>query len=476
MYFSVLIIFFKFFDKKRRTLWHRTCFQNTCQPTDYTHKFTNIIPKEINPAYQQSDSDFTRDRALPFPKLITFTLHLAASGTNQGVEIKSGQFFKNARRSGLWPDANAVHRSSVSKARKKVPWQVFPDILSDAVRVAYELWPENDSKYLWHGMSVYALDGSKYNLPATDELRKTFDPESGLQNSGRGHYPQCLVSTCYDVFRQLPVARTVVGIDGSEREEMKKLLPFIPSNSIWMFDRGYPSYESILHLNKHHDGYYLFRCPASSTFPAVEAFIKKGKKEEIIWIMPSNTFKRKVGINERKKLKPIKLRVIRLESPDGTVSVLLTNLLSKNKYTCDEIIDLYFRRWEVENYYRDEKVTMEIEKFHSRTENGILQELYAAMIMSVISRTLMMLSTQLFYPGMQEIQFKNAVLEFASEAAFLVPDESERAVTIFNEILKEISRVKYYASKKYRPSQQRVNKSAVNKWKQKRRKRITAHA
>ncbi len=364
----------------------------------------------------------------------------------------------------------------MSKARKKVPWQVFPGILSDAVRVAYDLWPENDSKYLWHGMSVYALDGSKYNLPATDELRKTFDPESGLQNSGRGHYPQCLVSTCYDVFRQLPVARTVVGLDGSEREEMKKLLPFIPSNSIWMFDRGYPSYESILHLNKHHDGYYLFRCPASSTFPAVEAFIKKGKKEEIIWIMPSSIFKRKVGINERKKLKPIKLRVIRLESPDGTVSVLLTNLFSKNKYACDEIIDLYFRRWEVENYYRDEKVTMEIEKFHSRTENGILQELYAAMIMSVISRTLMMLSSQLFYSGKKKKQFKNAVLELASEAAFLVPDESDKAVTIFKEILKEISRVKYYESKKYRPSQQRVNKSSLNKWKQKRSKRITAHA
>jgi len=60
-------------------------------------------------------------------------------------------------------------------------------------------------------MSVYATDGSIYNLPATDKIREKFDPNSGLQNKGKGHYPQCLVSTLFDVFRRLPIARTVVG-------------------------------------------------------------------------------------------------------------------------------------------------------------------------------------------------------------------------------------------------------------------------
>ena len=41
------------------------------------------------------------------------------------------------------------------------------------------------------------------------------------------------------------------------------------------------------------------------------------------------------------------------------------------------------RRWEIEGYYRDEKVVMEIEKFHTKTINGILQELYAAIIRSI---------------------------------------------------------------------------------------------
>jgi hypothetical protein len=125
-----------------------------------------------------------------------------------------------------------VHRGSASKARRKVPWQIFTDIHTDAVKCAYQLWPEDEHKYLWHGMSVYALDGSKYNLPATDQIRKKFDPNCGLQTDGKGHYPQCLVSTVYDVFRRLPIARTVVEYDSCEREEMKKLLPFVPANSV----------------------------------------------------------------------------------------------------------------------------------------------------------------------------------------------------------------------------------------------------
>jgi hypothetical protein len=37
-----------------------------------------------------------------------------------------------------------------------------------------------------------------------------------------------------------------------------------------LLDRGYPSYELIDYLQRHYQGYWLIRCPASATFPAVE--------------------------------------------------------------------------------------------------------------------------------------------------------------------------------------------------------------
>jgi len=376
--------------------------------------------------------------------------------------VKSGEFFRAAKRSGLWPHAEAVHHSAVSKARKKVHWHAFRDIFNDAVTLAYECWPE-DPSFSWHAMSVYGVDASKFDLPATAKIREEFDPNSGLQCAGKGHYPQCLVSTAYDVFRQFPVARTVVPANSSERDEVKHLLPSIPSGSLLLFDRGYPSYELILYLLREFRGHFMFRCSAQSTFRAVRTFIESGKDQDIIWITPSDKFLKKTPKRERKDLKAIKLRVVRLVSPDGTLSVLLTSLCDKKEFPSQELSSLYFKRWEVESYYRDEKVILEIEEFHGKSSNSIRQELFAAMIMSVITRVLMIMS-QTLASDQREPRFKNAVMTLASEAAVLAAEYPARAVTVFQEILEEIRRVVYYRPKQPRPSQPRVTKRSHNKW------------
>ena len=388
--------------------------------------------------------------------------------------MKSGEFFRTAKRAGLWPEAEAVHHSAVTRARRKVHWHVFQDLLNDVIELAYESWPE-DPRFGWHGMPVCAVDGSKYDLPPTTEIRKEFDPKSGLQYAGKGHYPQCLVSTAYDVFRRLPIARTVVPVNSSERDEVKHLLKFIPLVCVLLFDRGYPSYELIRYLIRKHRGYFVFRCPAQSSFPAIQAFIESGKEEDEIWIDPSNNYLRKTAKKQREQLKAIKLRVIKLVSPDGTVSVLLTNLYDKKEFPAQEIISLYFRRWEVETYYRDEKIVLEIEEFHGKSCNSVRQELVAAMIMSVIARTLMVLS-QTLAGDPREPQFKNVIMTLASEAAVLAADDPQRAISVLHEILQEIRRVIYYRPKKIRPFLPRVTKRSLNKWATSKTKKVAANA
>jgi hypothetical protein len=444
----------------------------SCETQPPLQPFLNIIPKTLDVKQKRCPNDFTRTRKLPLPNVIICTLSLVGNGNDNGVDTHVGTMFRNARRSGLWPDAEAVHRSSLSKARQKVPWKVFQEILYNAVRVAYDLWPD-EPLYTWHGMSVYAIDGSKYILPATETIRQEFDPDSGLEHAGKGHYPQCLVSTLYDVFRRLPVARTIASIHGSEREEATALLSRVPEKSVLLFDRGYPSYDLFRLLTKTYHQDFVFRCPASSTFPAVEAFVKSGKSEATIWITPSNKALAKLSARQRKKLKAIRVRVILLHHPDGSVSVLITNLLNRHLYPREHIIDLYFRRWTVENYYRDEKVTLQIETFHSHTPNGIRQELFAAMSMTVIARTLMMLAAKKCLDEHQSCQFKHAILTLAAEAALLVPEEPEQALVIFKELLQEIARVKYYPPPTPRPSQPRINKHPLNKWSKRNRQTAT---
>jgi hypothetical protein len=79
-----------------------------------------LIPDEIASHYKQKREDFSRKRKLPLSKLIVFILSITVSGKSKGVDSKSGEFFRNARRSGLWPNAQAVHRGSISKRRDKI--------------------------------------------------------------------------------------------------------------------------------------------------------------------------------------------------------------------------------------------------------------------------------------------------------------------------------------------------------------------
>lgn len=184
--------------------------------------------------------------------------------------------------------------------------------------------------------------------------------------------------------------------------------------------------------------------------------------------MPSDTFKRGLTKAERKTLNPIKLRIIRLTHPDGTLSVLLTHLFDKKTFSCQSVIDLYYRRWAIENPYRDEKVGFEIERFHSKTVNGIQQELFAILIVCVIARvaTALAVPSEAVETGQcsKAPQLKNAVKSFAREAAFRVAINPERAFAIFQELLNDIRRVKYYPSHKPKPSKPRINKGAANKW------------
>ena len=162
--------------------------------------------------------DFSRRRKLPLAHLIVVLISLAASGRDPGVATKLDAFFTLARRSGLWPAGHSPHRSALTKARAKLPWQVLDDLAPPLVALAYEVFPPRE-EYQWRGLSVFAFDGSTYTLPATEAIRQAFDPHSGLASPGRGHYPQCLVMTVYDVLRRLPVGRTICahgrGISGA---------------------------------------------------------------------------------------------------------------------------------------------------------------------------------------------------------------------------------------------------------------------
>jgi len=109
----------------------------------------------------------------------------------------------------------------------------------------------------------------------------------------------------------------------------------------------------------------------------------------------------------------------------------------------------------VETHYRDEKTLQQIEQFHSRTPNGIRQELFAILLGCVIARTL----TALAVPSESidtaqscvRPQLKNALMSFARDAALLTPAHPAQALVVLQDLLHAIRQVKYYKPKAPRP-------------------------
>lgn len=369
------------------------------------------------------------------------------------------QFAANAGDHGAWPRAEAVHASALTKARAKLSWSVFDTLLKQTAALAQTLFPAADC-YQWKRMNVYAIDGSKYQLPASAAIRAHFDPDSGLHpdNPGRGHYPMALVSTAYDVFRQLPVARTVVSIAAAdERVQAHALLPQLPPGGVLVFDQGYPSYEMLQRCQEAYDGYFLFRCPAKHSFSAVDTFIRSGKASLMIELAPR-----------------LRVRAIRLRAPDGKLSVLLTNLIDPQIFSRQSIVKLYLRRWKIEDHYRAEKRDCNIEYFHSRSVNGVKQELFAAAITMIMAQTLKAIAAppRVTKKCIVFAQPKNAVAAFAQKLYVLTTACRDTALALLHRLANSFARHRYYQPKTAKPTQPRVSKTPQNKWRDAKLKRM----
>ncbi len=264
------------------------------------------------------------------------------------------------------------------------------------------------------------------------------------------------MTTIYDLFTRIPIARSIDPNGASERHVFLKLLDKIPdSNSLLIFDRGYPGYEVFKELLEKKRGYFLFRAQASSTFREVEEFIKTGKREGIITIFPSRKYRNSSNI---------KLRIIVDHNPVGEKLVFLTNLLDFTKFSATEIVKIYFKRWEIEVNYRNEKTSLNIEHFHSKNYNGIMQELYAISILNAIARVISANVIEEKDICKKEPQFKNTVTTLAMNISVFCSKKRRRAINVFKEIVNHIKKLKYYKENKKEKSQPRLTKASISKW------------
>lgn len=287
--------------------------------------------------------------------------------------------------------------SAYCAARKRLPLAVIRRL---AARVAERFRQSTTDQASWRGHRVWLLDGSSFSMSDEPELQAAFGQPSG-QRKGCG-FPVAKFLALFDLatgmllrlepgpLRSHEMSRATVATSG--------LLP----GDIVLGDRGLCSYAYLANLlNRGLHG--VFRAHQRKIIDFTPgrpgAARRKGKGPHEATVRPHSRWVRSQGESDQVVIwhKPtrrptwiskeeydglpeeITVRELRykIHTPGYRVGevTLVTTLLDATVYPAEALAELYFRRWQVEVYLRDLKITLKMDVLRCKTVEGVLKEL-----------------------------------------------------------------------------------------------------
>lgn len=297
---------------------------------------------------RKKPSDFTRRRKLSFRGYIWYLLSNTKRSLTTGLRAFVNEFNEGKE---------TLSKQAFSQGRRKIRPEAFRELMDLTSNMFYA---EADYQK-WNGMRVTAVDGSRLNLPTSDELAEYF----GIQKSS-GEQVQALSSSLYDVLNGITIDASIAPHNANERDLAEKHLKYLKDHplpsvqELVIFDRGYPSGE-LLRVLEDYGFKYLMRF--NSTF-----------------ISPSLIIENDCVLTHKFKAAPapMKLRIVTLPLSNGEKEYLVTNLLDRS-ITGEDFRMLYTKRWGIETHYGDVKNKLWMEDFSSKMVEGIQQDFYATL-------------------------------------------------------------------------------------------------
>jgi hypothetical protein len=284
----------------------------------------------------------------------------------------------------------AFTRSAYCEARKRLPVQVFRDLLMET---ALRATMQASRVGLWRGHRVVSMDGSTFSMSDTPELSRLFHwaPEN------RGfELPVSKFVAAFDLITGALLDLVPASMRDHELRIVQRLHDRLRPGDIVVADRLYCTYAYLAQLFSR-QLHVVIRVPTGSRRvdfrphrrPAKHKHWKGpqsiwiqrlGKHDQIVeWIKPGE-MPSWLGqaiwdrLPDRLRVREVRYRVTRrgLRSQEVT---LVTTLLDPDRYPKKALAELYGCRWQVETNLRHLKTTMRMDVLRCQTVEGIHREL-----------------------------------------------------------------------------------------------------
>ena len=243
-------------------------------------------------------------------------------------------------------------KSALSQIRARISYQFFQD----------KFYEQNDLSKLklktWNGLHVYAIDGIQLTLPRTDDIIKADYSGRKVSKYRESYMPKMFLTASYDVISGV-MKDVRENATLNEIADAHSMVKSFEDNSLSIYDRLYVSRE-LIHL--HHDchNFFLFRLRKSCVLELRKIYKIKRTRITV-------------------EVDGVDVHVIKIKNPKTGEWDAFASNLPLRLVTERTVRKLYNLRWEVENAFRDFTQTIRLEQWHSKSINGIRQELYVAL-------------------------------------------------------------------------------------------------
>ena len=324
--------------------------------------------------------DFTRDRKLPFEKLLTLLVKMG--GHSLRDEMLDCLDFKESPAS----------VSALVQQRSKLLPQALEHLFLAFTNRCHK--PK-----LYKGYQLLAVDGSDLQFTANPNDPLSYFP--GV--NGQKPYSFLHLNALYDLNSNLYLDAVVQKRRAAN--ENSALISMVDRSEIHepvilTADRGYESYNTLEHIS--HKGWkYLIRLRESkgiiSSLPLPEGDFdmpvqlyltrKQNKKlKELQRQCPGKYRFLPTNVNfdylpwGTDGFYPVSFRIVRFKISDDLTETLITNL-DRDTFPADELKFLYHLRWGIETSFRQLKYTVGLSLFQSKKVEYITQEIFARLTM-----------------------------------------------------------------------------------------------
>ena len=294
--------------------------------------------------------------------------------------------------------------ASYCTARKKLPEQMLSDILAHTAD-RLELMPETG---MLNNRRVIVVDGTGVSMPDTPQNQAVW-PQLSSQKPGCG-FPTARICACFSLESGALLSYAIGNKKNNELPLFRQQWHIFKQGDIFLGDKGFCSYFDIANLKKQgvDSVITLARRPPVNAANCLKIL---GPDDLLItWKRPVYTAKMAYSKDEWASLpKELVLRQIKVsvDIPGFRTQgfYIITTLLDAAQYPAAELAELYFKRWDVELFFRDIKTTMGMDILRCQTPEMIRKEILMHFIAYNCVRRLM-------YEAAEEADLEVRVVSF----------------------------------------------------------------